>query len=220
MADVVYIVGPDERTDELRYSLRSLAAHVDHDDVYIVGHCPDWVVDVHHVDTGQIGLSRANARRNVEVATRIEGLSDPFMLWNDDFHAMRHIGKLPVLNAGPIDDILPAIPAGPYQKDIADAGRWLQREHGIDQPIAYDALHVPQWYTKADLGAVLGMGAVMWQTVYGNLYRTDPGHTVPNAKLPGGFMGRDWLSTSVVLWESVIGDHIRATFPEPGPYER
>jgi len=207
VSDVVYVVGPDREDQQLRYSLRSLAAHVDHDQVWIAGHCPDWVTNVWHIDVEQNRGPRLNTLRNVMAAIRCDQVSDPFQLWCDDFYAMQPIGQLPVMTRGPIT-----------HSELRNVAAYLHQQ-GVAEPWAYDALHVPQWYDKAGLLHAIHTGQSLYATIYGNLHREDHGDVVPNAKNPEAWQDRAWLSTNGTTWAGPMGDHIRATFTEPCVYE-
>jgi hypothetical protein len=216
MADVVYLVGPQD-TDELRYSLRSLR-YVDHGQVWLAGHCPDWTTGVHHIDVPQDGEKRANTLRNLKAAIAHPDVSEPFMLWCDDFYAVQPVGQLPVMHHGSLQDTIAGAKGG-YRRALTQALRYLHGR-GIQRPLAFDAIHVPQWFEKSPLTEVLATGVAMYQTVYGNLHRTHPGMQVPNAKYPQGYTERAWVSTNSSAWQGPLGRHVRDTHPEPGPYER
>lgn len=215
--DAVYLVGPQD-TDELRYSLRSLAAHVDHGQVWIAGECPDWVADAWHIDIPQTRAPRLNARDNLLAAINEPSLSDPFMLWCDDFYATIHVGELPVLNSGSLAEAIDRAGTGDYGKALAKTYRHLRNE-GHPTPLAYDALHVPQWFHKEPLAEVLASGTPMYATAYGNLHRAHPGTTIPNAKARDGWRERTWVSTNSDTWTSEAGEYIRSLFPDPCRYE-
>jgi len=214
--DILYLVGPEQPTDELKYSLRSLR-YVDHDRVWIAGHCPDWVTGVRHIPVEQTKGKRENTRANLEAALATEGLSDPFQLWCDDFYAVQPIGRLHAMNGGPLLTAIHGARHG-YRRALQQAYTHLTQQ-GIAQPLAYDALHVPQWFHKTPLAHTLGTGIGMYQTVYGNTHRDHPGQQVPNAKRAQGHQDRAWISTNSTTWHSPIGQWVRDAHPDPGPYE-
>lgn len=214
--DVVYLCGTQE-TDELRYSLRSLAAHVEHNQVWIVGDCPDWVADAWEVRIPQARGRLENARDNLLAAIREPGVSDPFLLWHDDMYALEPVGSMPVVNAGPLTDVIDQA-GGDYRSGLVKTYRYLKRL-GHPNPVAYDALHMPQWYRKQPLSQVLATGTPMYATAYGNLHRTHPGTTVPNAKSRVDWRERAWLSTNSETWNSEVGERIRTRLPDPCRYE-
>lgn len=213
--DVLYLVGLQD-TDELKYSLRSLR-FVDHDRVWIAGHLPDWVTGVQRIDVPQDRSKRENTLANLRAALAEPELSDPFQLWCDDFYAMQPIGRLPVMHVGPLIDTIHRARGG-YRRALHQAATYLAQQ-GVGKPLAYDAIHVPQRFHKEPLTEVLDTGVVMYQTVYGNLHRDEPGELVVNAKQSNGYEARAWLSTNSAAWGGPMGRHIRATHPDLGPYE-
>lgn len=217
LRDAVYIVGPQQDTDELRYSLRSLAAHVDHDQVYIVGYCPEWVTNVWHINIPQEFGRLFNAVRNVQAATACDAISDPLMLWHDDMFAMRPVGELPVMTRGPITPRLTQRDS--YRREFTRVEEYLREAHNVEDPWAYDAIHVPQWYRKKLLADIIDTGQTLYATVYGNLHRAQRGMVVNNAKNPPASVEHEWLSTNGSSFAGPIGDHIRKTFPYPCRYE-
>lgn len=221
MYDAVFIVGPDDggnNYQELRYALRSLDAHVNHRHVWIIGRCPDWVADVWHINVPQTAGRHGNVRNNLYAACAEPRISDPFMLWQDDIMATRLIGDLPVLNAGPLEHVIRRA-RGAYRRGLEHTHRYL-RQQGIHQPIAYDGLHVPQWYDKVGLTSALDADVPMYATVFGNLHRADHGDTVPDAKARTGWLDRAWVSTSADRWAGAIGEHVRLLYPQPCRYEQ
>lgn len=100
--DVVYIVRPGDRNDELRYSLRSLA-NLPHDRVWIVGHRPPWVTNVTHVVAEQGGYKHANTWRAWLTIAAHDGISDEFVLFNDDMFVMHPVDRVPLWWREPLD---------------------------------------------------------------------------------------------------------------------
>lgn len=219
--DAVYVLREGVH-DELRYSLRSLAANVEHDRVHLVGHRPPWATGVNHIPTVQRGTKHQKVLTNLRAAIHSDAVSDPFMLWNDDMYAMQPVGKLPVMNGGPLSAAIRAAQSKGYRERL-QATRDRLVAMGIEHPLAYDALHVPQTYAKADLLAILDDGWPLWATAYGNLVRTDHGTQMPNAKMPDPpYDGYPWLSSSDRGWgrKTPLGMHVRGVFPTPCRYER
>ena len=87
--DVVYILGSGSlsQNDEIRYSIRSLDQHMlDLRDIYVVGEMPQKLPYAKHIPANDGFTERwKNAYNKVRKACDIEGLSDEFLLMNDDF---------------------------------------------------------------------------------------------------------------------------------------
>ena len=87
--DAVYIVGKGstKNDEELRYSLRSLCKNMlDLRKVYIVGHLPDFCQNVIHIPCEDRHDKRwKNALEKTRQAATADGITDEFLLMNDDF---------------------------------------------------------------------------------------------------------------------------------------
>src|SRR5690606_40329879 len=93
--DVVYLVRPGNRNEELRWSLRTLV-NLPHDRVWIVGHLPNWI-DRHKVQylrTEQYELKHTNTLNNLATACDHSDISDRFVLMNDDFFVLQPVDQL------------------------------------------------------------------------------------------------------------------------------
>lgn len=223
LADVVYVCGP-QVGEELRYSLRSLA-NLRHGRVWIVGHRPDWA-RVEHVAVEQCAGKYANVLANIKAALAEPRISDPFLLFNDDFFVMQPADDVPVMHCGTVTERLSCrsdMPRGQYRADLVAAQKLLQ-SRGHADPLCYD-LHVPMVVDKRRLREtldVVGGSRMLWQTVHGNLHRLG-GTFHPDAKVrsltdegPDG----PFLSTSDKTFpHGAVGRRIRKAFPERSPYE-
>jgi len=91
--DVVYILGKGSQYDdeELRYSLRSLCINMlDLHRVIVVGEKPSWLKDVHHIPCEDRHEKRwKNALEKTRMAATAPGITDEFLLMNDDFFALK-----------------------------------------------------------------------------------------------------------------------------------
>ena len=65
--DIVYVVRPGERNEELRYSLRSLS-NLPHGRVWIAGYMPKWVTGVEHIPSPAKPGSHVHAKANLRAA--------------------------------------------------------------------------------------------------------------------------------------------------------
>lgn len=89
--DVLYIFKNSEDTDnlELKLSLRSLEANGKNiDKVFIVGDLPDWIQNVEYINVRDNYTRETNAFLKTLAACRL-GISDDFLLMNDDFFMMK-----------------------------------------------------------------------------------------------------------------------------------
>lgn len=94
--DIVYCVKDTPTNEELRYSLRSLK-NIPHRKVWVIGGCPDCVnpETVNCIKMEQTGNNKwKKSNSSVKLACETEGVSDNFILFNDDFFVMKPIEKL------------------------------------------------------------------------------------------------------------------------------
>lgn len=215
MIHAVYIVRPGDRNEELRYSLRSIAA-VGVSDVTIVGHRPAWLTGAVVLEVPQQAADRkGNIRRNLRAIADAD--LGRFVYFNDDFFVMRPTDFAPT-HRGPFDELLARAPSSTYWRELRRAARLL-----APGALCYDALHTPLPMTSAALAYALDTfdGAHGLRSIAANFLELG-GKRAPNAKNP---LARSWgervyLSTSDTSFRSAgIGKFIRARFPEPSPWE-
>jgi len=228
--DAVYVVKRDVHNDELRYSLRSLAAHVAHDNVWLAGFRPPWTVGVHHIDVAQDDTKYRNSTANLRAACEHPDVSDPFLLMNDDFFVMHPVAGPPMLHRGPVSVVVDYYrrrygPSRQYLRGMVATSDLLHRL-GIPDPLSYE-LHLPIVIHKAPMLAALTLGAdipvLHKRTLYGNLSGAggDFSHDV-KVRTVHDQWDPSWpfLSTSrPTFHRAPVGHHIRAVFDAPGPYE-
>lgn len=223
--DVVYLVREGEN-EELRYSLRSLAANVKHGTVWIVGHKPRWVRDVEHLPTRQGRDRYQNTLAAVHTACTHADITDDFQLWNDDFYALQPT-DVPNWHLGPLDVSNIRSSNGPTHQGGKLFTYRLLKGWGIDPVLNY-AVHVPMVINREKMVAALrkagtGIRALHRRTLYGNLYDVGGEHVedviVPHRR---GVWKPDaiWAtSNDAVFAQGDFGRAIRAHFPDPSPYE-
>ena len=107
--DFVYIIKPNEKGDELRYSLRSIDKHYPNHKVWIVGYKPSWVQNVQYLPTKQTGTKWSNSTNNVISICNCPEISEDFILMNDDFFCINPTMSLEDIidsNFGLLDDVV------------------------------------------------------------------------------------------------------------------
>lgn len=233
--DLVYVLGPGG-DEELRYSLRSVAAHLPHRRVWVAGRRPDWVRGVGHVPVPQARTKFENSTANLRAAAEHGGVSEGFVYLNDDFFVLAAVERVPVLHAGPAPVPAPR-PARPgrrparhasYREGMA-ATVALLAGWGIGPVLSYD-LHVPMPMTKTLLLEALeaaqgsGIVALHKRTLYGNLHAIG-GERAADCKIaarsgvwPDGAVFASTTNRSFTHGEA--GRRIRGMFAEPCRYEQ
>jgi len=224
--DVVYIVRPGDRNEELRYSLRSLA-NLAHDRVFVAGYRPLWV-DAEHIAAPQRqGDKQGNAQRNLRAACSDDRVSDPFVVFNDDMFVMRRMRKVPTLHRGLLVDVIAEhTRRSQYARSMIATGHLLD-ELGYDAPLCYE-MHAPMVIDKAGMLWALGFGRAVYgvhnRTLYGNMNGIG-GRKSADCKV---YSERDteypswpFISTNDSTFRRTsAGAYIRESFPNPSPYEK
>jgi hypothetical protein len=231
LPDVVFVVRPGDDNEELRYSLRSVAANVPHRKVWIAGHCPWWVKNVERIELTPLPDRFDNQHQSLTAAVNHPDLADEFYYWNDDIYAMRPFrGYLPTLHLGPLReyvDLLITAGKNPENGWLLGMQEMLEllASWGIDDPLCYEG-HMPVRFRKADM-----VRFVQHRTRHflpASFYAAtdlDPGEQWIDAQ--PGILGDPlaepsppFLSSDDFWFErSRIGDRVRAEFPTPCVYE-
>ncbi len=73
---------------ELRFCLRSIEQHLSgYGDIFIIGHKPSWLINVHHVhfrDNTKVMAKEGNIFRKVMLAAVLRAVTPDFLFFNDD----------------------------------------------------------------------------------------------------------------------------------------
>lgn len=221
--DVVYVCRSGENP-ELRYSLRSLT-NVPHDRVWILGGWPAWVGNVEAIERPTLATKYLTTTAHLRAACENEAISDPFILFNDDFYVTCPFPAIPSLHRGRLVSVINQYrikSAGQYVQGMV-ATRKLLLELGHREPLSYE-LHVPLVIHKAAMLKAIEIGehlpVLHKRTLYGNLAALG-GDEIADVKvwnedqpIPRG----PWLSSSDASL-AYLEPHLSALFPTPSPYE-
>lgn len=227
--DIVYINKPGDENPELRYSLRSLA-NLPHGTVWISGYIPSWVTGVREIHVHRVtGWSKYRAATtNLRAAVTHRGVSERFYLFNDDFYILTEIDEVPMLNRGPVDEVIDSYARrqvlGDYVAGMAQS-RDLLYSLGVPEPLSYE-LHIPMPLDKRLMIEVLdlcrGLACPHWRTVYGNLHcKSSPTmQDVKSIRSDDPLIGTTYASTNTLSTKGVAGRALRHRFPNRCSYER
>ncbi|WP_327345996.1 hypothetical protein [Streptomyces europaeiscabiei] len=229
LPDIVVPVREGAANQQLRYALRSWAAHLPHRRVWIVGYRPPWAVNVRHLRTQQTGTKYKNTTAAMRAVCEHPDVSDTFLYCNDDFFVMRpQIGPFPVFHRGPVRDVEAYYTTrgnGKYMRGLRET-RDLLVGLGHDNPLSYE-LHVPLPVEKTGMLHALDAGrhldVLHKRTAYGVL--TGIGGTqMRDVKVlhraPRGYEGLPFVSTMPDSFTNGhVGRYVRRAFPKASPYE-
>lgn len=230
MTDIVYVCR-DGANPELRYSLRTLQ-NVHHERVWIFGGAPSWINQgtVRFQSRPQSGRGPYHATRNhIQAACNTPAVSDPFLLWNDDFYAMEHVGRVPVYHRGPVTALLEQYDKAriPWVIGLRETAALLQDQGLLDGAMSYD-VHLPLLIHKAEMREALRLAnktqirALHLRTLYGvianlgGVEHLDPKMYRRSEPFPRGA----WLSSSNDTFRPTVEPVLRYLFPEESIYER
>lgn len=227
--DIVY-VNRDGENPELRYSLRSLK-NVPHDKVWIFGGCPSWV-DEETVSVrrrSQAGSPYSSTRAHIAAACNTPEVSDPFLLWNDDFFVMEPVEEVPVMHRGPLSEMVARFESlkTAWAKGLRETAAMIDKTYEFENPKSYD-LHVPLVIHKKEMLEALRAArkvradAVHLRTIYGNMALLG-GVLTPDPKVmrrSDAFPKGPWMSSSDDTFRSTVEPVLRYLFPDPSPYEK
>lgn len=234
--DVVYLCRAGEN-EELRYSLRSLA-NLPHEHVWVFGGAPAWLtgatlVPVSQHDVHRYGRVSANKHdvttRSMRAACEHAGVSDPFILFNDDFYVTERLPCLPMQHRGTVSEVIAY-----YQAKLGRESAYLRGMQetrdllialGIARPLSYEG-HWPMEIGKAemltalDIGAASGITVLHKRTLYGNLWGVGGRRTedVKVYQLRQDVPRGPFLSSSDQTFPRLRA-HLERLFPEPSRYE-
>lgn len=224
--DWVIPVRVGEPAEELRYALRSIAAHAPHGRIWLVGYRPAWARGVEHIATRQIGSKYRNTTAAVRAACEHPEVSDPFVLANDDMFVMAPLERIPVWHRGLVEDVEAYYARranGHYLRGMRET-RGLLYRLGVPRPVSYE-VHVPMPVGKAGMLAALEAGAALdvlhKRTLYGNLAHIGGLHVSDVKVLHAGRVQPrgPFLSTLPLSWRGGAGRLVRERFPERCGFE-
>lgn len=226
--DIVVPVREGAVNQQLRYALRSWAAHLPHRRVWIVGYRPPWLTGVWHIATRQTGTKYQNTTLAVRAACEHRKVSSQFVLANDDMFVMRPFAEMPVLHRGPVRDVeryYASRGSGQYLRGLRQT-RDLLVQLGHEDPVSYE-LHVPLPVEKAGMLKALdvcrSLPVVHKRTAYGVLNQIG-GEETQDVKVlhrgPRFDRASPFLSTMPDSFKhGQVGQHIRRSFPRACRYE-
>lgn len=229
MMDVVYVCR-DGSNPELRYSLRTLV-NVEHDRVWIFGGAPNWInlAKITLQRRRQGGSPYASVRGHIGAACNTVDVSDPFVLWNDDFYAMHYVDPMPLYHRGPLESVLKtyAMLKTPWADGLRKTAALMERREMLAGAMCYD-VHLPLVVHKAPMREALRLAknvptdAVHLRTLYGALSGLEgvEHHDPKLMRRTHPFPRGAWLSSSDDTFRSTVEPVLRYLFPDKSPYER
>ena len=219
--DVVLPCRPGDNR-ELRFALRSLERNFDYRHIWIVGSWPAWLRTDHPhltaVKRPTLTPKYRTTREHYRWACDSHDVSDPWVMWNDDFYVLRPLHALPPIHRGRCDQVTPMFAAwnSKWAVGLRETERVLKRTLPRQVLYNYD-IHTPLLVHKGQMRRALNIAESMRiaaphvRTLYGNLAKlggtalADPKTYSPKV-LPAGTM---WLSSHEATFVSAVEPHLR-----------
>ena len=239
LPDLVYPFRDTCGSEELRYSLRSMAQNAGglFGTVWIVGEPPEWAANVQRIGHRDLADKVADFRSRVNAAANHPGVSPKFLLMNDDIYLARKATRFPTFHSGPASEHYARMAAKGVDPTwlmcfkatmdwMADRGHHAMLTRQGHRPLLWDKaklaavlaeypqdrpLDVVGLYDEAGAGDVVGTVAPNMKVNNSRQY---------HAKI-AALDVCPWLSSSDDSFrDGLIGGHVRALFPKPSRYEK
>lgn len=226
----MYVVRPGDSNEELRYSLRSVAANLKHRKVWVVGHCPEWVTNVGVIELEPLRDKYDNIVQSLRAACECDDITEDFIGMHDDYFVTAPTDPLPVYHGSTLREPEQQFldwgkhPDAPYVVGIRNT-RDLLESWGHDDPLAYE-LHSPLPMNRTAVLDVLNRARGVSPFLPWNAYPafgTEKGvrgydaKNEPEQVRTNNLPFRSSWDGSFATGD--IGREIRAMFPKPCMYE-
>jgi len=225
--DVVYILRSNCRPDELRYSLRSIEANMDHGKVWFYCGQPAGLIPDEAVPMEQIGASKwERVRSSLIEVCRNDKITKKFWLFNDDFYVLSPMTSTKALHRGLLQDHILDIQTrhrGPsaYSNMLRQCKDQLQQAGCTTLDYA---LHIPMLIDREKMMDALDMfpRCPMFRSLYGNYagiggeFHRDVKTINPDKEIPED---ADFFSTSNKAFAGSVRKQLDERFPDPCKYE-
>lgn len=226
---LLYVLGTGSvwSDNELRYSLRSVAANMPGVRVVVSGTSPVWLVNATHLEVPDDPRNPVLSTMMKVVATiRTKAVDGPFLLMNDDFMLLRPTNTVQAYASGPLQRTIQQGHASPIHYAALVRTHDLLRRDGMALPLDMDTHHPLPMHVENVLDMLrqhpITARPYAWRSMYGNRYLADVEIT-PDVKMRSLFTppGGTWFSYGDTV---ALSPDFRAwcaeMWPEPCRFER
>jgi hypothetical protein len=219
--DVVLPCRPGENR-ELRYALRSIDRNLPYHHIWIVGSWPAWLNTDHPrltaVKRPTLTPKYRTTRAHYRWACDNPDVTDPWIMWNDDFYLLQPLDEVPPIHRGRSENVARMFTTwtSKWAVGLRETEKVLRRMMPGTVLYNYD-LHVPMLVHKRQMRRALtiaeqmNIAAPQVRTLYGNLAHLggtamhDP-KTYTAKILPPGQL---WLSSHESTFANAVEPHLR-----------
>ena len=226
--DIVYFVKDESENEELRYSLRSVEKNFPHRNVWFYGGCPDDLRPDRWAHIKQNARSKwGNTSGLLRSACANEGISENFVLFNDDFFVMQPISSLPYYSDGSLASRIHELQTrnkygSAYITRMQLTKRMLERG---GYPTENYAMHMPMIINRREMQETFKRfpDGEMWRSLYGNHHNKPVEYTRDckiydrNAVPPTDTLFLSTTDASFLYGK--VGEYIRGQFQAPSRFE-
>lgn len=222
--DIICPVRPGDDNEELRYAVRSWETNLTFDRIWIVGHKPNWLTDVHYIP-GNDAEYHANVYRNIRLACAHPDVADDILVMNDDFFITETVQPETLYRSTLTEHLqLRRVQRGGWWKRSLETTQVCLQAHNIPDPISYE-LHVPFPCNKTLMAETLHRfqhvtpdNPPQWRTLYGNLHNLGGKQHADVKAYSAGQLHKPYHSTEDRSFAGFAGQLARL-FPSPSRYE-
>lgn len=227
--DIVYVLKNGIRSDEIRYSVRSVVKNFPCKRIWFVGGKPDGIEPDRYIEYQQLGSSKwERSTATIRIIATTEDITEDFWLFNDDFFIVKKLTQFQPMILGTLERRVQRIydkhnMQTAYSNKLQETRQILKRNK-LDT-LDY-AVHCPILINKTKALKTLKKfrGYPMFRSLYGNHHRIG-GQVTDDYKVFGlDELPRDNVAvvstTDKSFRDGVVGQYIRDMFSDPSKYER
>lgn len=225
--DLCYILGPEKKYEEFRFSLRSAEKNISFRSLFVVGSKPDWLTNVNYTENHPEGCKASRIMQNIKLICENPDVSEKFIFMNDDYFLLRPF-DFKYWHKGTLRDRMEVLKTGDYYRHLL-ATEMALKKRGFST-LQFD-LHYPIIYEKKKLLEVIEMydwnipdGYTM-KSLYCNTLGIDGEYkedckAYKNENWSLWTSGKEMFSTSDTNFNKECKNFLLNLYPEPSKFEK